>query len=577
MITQTAILLCIVSGAISHSSPWHPLGPADPEQKIKFGLMLPQKGADTIKQLVKVVSDPESASYGQYLTPDQIFDIVRPDALISDQIVRYLSQEAPDIVCGDLGDSLYCEGSVKSIEKMFSVTMWNFYNPIYRARAIRSLQDYTIPANLPIEFVNGISNKLIDFKHIPKVNVKSDRIDSRFVAREPMMRLYNMTSGTYNTSVCAVEFQAGGFVQADLDTSATANGLSPWNVSHVSGSDSGEDIETMLDLTMMVDLANGSNLWFMNYGGWILEFAQDQQSRKVRPNVLSLSYGWAEWDQCSVTSCNGSTAAQYIARSNTELAKLALLGQTVVVASGDAGSPGRTNEGCNSQNPINPVYPGSSPYILSVGATAMISDNSTVQWKTSICQNNSCTTGYRTRPVNFADVQWTSGSGFGIYDSETQPDWQSDAVTEYLQSGVALPNSSFWNDKGRGYPDVTANGHNCPVYNVFGLQEFEDIDGTSCSTPIWASIIAILNDYQTKNGRPNLGFVNPLLYKMAKSCPLAFIPVDEPGNSHCTEGTCCSQDFGFQTPPKKTLWNPVTGLGQPNVGVMKECLDSIFG
>ena len=50
---------------------------------------------------------------------------------------------------------------------------------------------------------------------------------------------------------------------------------------------------------------------------------------------------------------------------------------------------------------------------------------------------------------------------------------------------------------GRGYPDVSALGHNCPV--VVGGEPI-GADGTSCSSPIFASIIGLLNDYQISKG-----------------------------------------------------------------------------
>ena len=152
------------------------------------------------------------------------------------------------------------------------------------------------------------------------------------------------------------------------------------------------------------------------------------------------------------------------------------------------------------------------------------------------------------------------------------PPWQTNFTSEYINSGVYLPNST-WNKKGRGYPDVTANGHNCPV---FGLGEggASSVDGTSCSTPVFAAIVSLLNDHQLSNNKSPLGFVNPLLYKMKLNHPEAFGEVLS-GNNHCTEYLCCSKDFGFSTPTKETNWNPVYGLGQPVVSEMKKYLDSL--
>jgi tripeptidyl-peptidase-1 len=37
-------------------------------------------------------------------------------------------------------------------------------------------------------------------------------------------------------------------------------------------------------------------------------------------------------------------------------------------------------------------------------------------------------------------------------------------------------------------------------------------DGTSCSAPVFASVIAMLNDQLIAVGKPSLGFLNPFLY-----------------------------------------------------------------
>jgi tripeptidyl-peptidase-1 len=248
--------------------------------------------------------------------------------------------------------------------------------------------------------------------------------------------------------------------------------------------------------------------------------------------------------------------------------KLAVRGITLVVASGDAGSPGRTNEGCDpTMNLINPVLPGSSPWILSVGATFVNQNDEQYNYKTPICKEQKCATGLKTQSINFNQTGWTTGSGFGIYLSEWRPKWQKNFVQEYLNSGVFLPDKKNWNINGRGYPDISMVGHNCPVLDG---NEYEMVDGTSCSTPLIAGIIAILNDHQISKGKPKLGFVNPLLYQMANQKGIFKKPIET--NTYCTETLCCNDQFGFQG--SNSLWDPVSGLGEPNVTAMIEYLDN---
>jgi tripeptidyl-peptidase-1 len=270
-----------------------------------------------------------------------------------------------------------------------------------------------------------------------------------------------------------------------------------------------------------------------------------------------MSWGWAEDSQCEIMDCSNITSQQYVERVNNEFVKLGLLGTTITVSSGDAGAPGRTSEDCNVSRPVNPVFPGSSPYVLSIGATYITLDNSSQRFETNICQNHSCVEGNEEQTISQDNVGWTAGGGFDIYHNET-PKWQSKQVTRYLKSGVKLPKK--FNRNGRAYPDVSAVGHSCPTYIDGGLDK---IDGTSCSSPIVAGLLATINDFLWERNRTKLGFANPLLYMVSENCDNCFNDIVD-GHNWCTEQGCCpAHTFGYQA---SKGYDPVTGLGTLNVG-----------
>lgn len=68
--------------------------------------------------------------------------------------------------------------------------------------------------------------------------------------------------------------------------------------------------------------------------------------------------------------------------------------------------------------------------------------------------------------------------------------------------------------------------------------------GTSCSSPIFTSVVALLNDELLNAGKPVLGFLNPWLY----ANPGAFNDITSGWNPGC--GT-----LGFEA---TTGWDPVT-------------------
>jgi tripeptidyl-peptidase-1 len=548
---------------------------------VKFRLVLPQRNVDRLLEYLDHVSDVESSVYGVYLSNKFVSNLVSADPASRAYLAGWA--DASGFACVDGGDYMACSGTASDVHRVFGTKIY-LYGSDRGDLKLRSDTSYRLPTNLNgrVEWVSGLSNHLFPLrtsKRTSTLNATSSDYpaDSGFVSREVVQRMYELGDAmvTFNSSVAAAEFQEGGYTQTDLDQTLVFNNLPKKNVTCNNGTNTGGDVETMLDMDMLADVAGSAELCFLNYDGWVYEFATDLQNMTGRPDVVSVSYGWSERDQCSVVECDNETSKQYVDRSNVELAKLAVMGVTVVVSSGDAGAPGRTCELCDGSDALSPDFPGSSPYVVSVGATYVVASNTTQNWTTPLCTQFGCANGTTTKVVNYNDTGWTSGSGFTLYP-ETRPDWQNDAVTEYLNSGVYLPvNASSWNRNGRGYPDVVALGHNCAVYNVYGSGTFSGVDGTSCSAPLVAAMFTLMNDHQVANGRPKLGYVNPLLYKLASGNSS---PFSHPygGNTYCTEYTCCSQEYGFQSPPNKTVWNPVTGLGELNVQKMLDQLDNYF-
>jgi len=238
----------------------------------------------------------------------------------------------------------------------------------------------------------------------------------------------------------------------------------------------------------------------------------------------------------------------------------------MISASGDSGANGRTDPTC-TENHLNPPYPAASPYITSVGATQIDQSSGVANLPNPPpgCSGQNCASGGYEEAVSYAQANFASGGGFSWVAAT--PAYQQAAVTAYLNSGVALPPTGYYNNNGRGFPDVAAFGSNVLISSGGSL---EGVGGTSCSSPIWGGVIALLNDYIiTKTGKP-LGFLNPLLYKMAAACPSCFNDIVT-GDNICTEDGCSSSCYGFHCTPG---WDPVSGLGSPKYANMLAYLRS---
>jgi tripeptidyl-peptidase I len=162
--------------------------------------------------------------------------------------------------------------------------------------------------------------------------------------------------------------------------------------------------------------------------------------------------------------------------------------------------------------------------------------------------NASITAGEQAVAEPAADPKNDYYSGGGFSNVFPLPDYQSHAVTNYLTEYPPPYTSDIFNNSGkaRAYPDVSAIGIKLPtVYLGSALA----VGGTSASTPIFASIVTLLNEARIAKGKGPIGFLNPTLY----AHPEAFNDITVGGNPGC--GT-----DGFDTQPG---WDPVTGLGTP--------------
>ncbi|KAK3678498.1 hypothetical protein LTR78_001795 [Recurvomyces mirabilis] len=263
--------------------------------------------------------------------------------------------------------------------------------------------------------------------------------------------------------------------------------------------------------------------------------------------VISVSYGEAEAD----------VSARYQYRQCNEIMKLVLQGHTILLASGDYGVasfPGDDNpNGCLSgdgQNATiyNPDFVSSCPYILSVGATQLYS-NQTVNDPESVMQDN----------LGPGAELFASHGGFS--NRYKAPAYQKSALDTYFSKHdpglpyyIAGPNGTniganggVYNRAGRGIPDVSANGANFRAYTNGTDYHWY---GTSLAAPLWASVLTLINEERTAVGKGPVGFVNPVLYEN----PWTLKDITNGSNPNCGSS-------GFAA---VSGWDPATGLGTPN-------------
>jgi subtilase family serine protease len=234
-----------------------------------------------------------------------------------------------------------------------------------------------------------------------------------------------------------------------------------------------------------------------------------------RPTVLSISYGDAE----------SSFPKDDVLGWEKMMQAAAGKGITVCVAAGDQGAYGRHDP--NGPRTASADAPASCPSALAVGGTTLRMQGQTVVEETA-----------------WSNVDDNGATGGGVSSFFSKPAYQQQ---------VAIPGLM------RGIPDVAANADpDTGYWIIFGGQSGV-VGGTSVSAPVWAGIVAGINQLRAARGLAPLGDFHDALYRLQGR---GFRDITRGDNSY--DGV-----RGYQAGPG---WDFCTGWGAPNVSELAQLL-----
>jgi kumamolisin len=326
---------------------------------------------------------------------------------------------------------------------------------------------------------------------------------------------YGFPAGTGQGESVAIIELGGGFRPADLETYFKGLGVGSPSVVAVSvdhgknaptGDANGPDGEVMLDVEVVGSIAPQAKIavYFApnTDAGFLDAITTAIHDTTHKPSVISISWGGPEstWTAQAMTAMDAAFQAA------------ATLGITVCVASGDGGSSDGATGGGDHVD-----FPSSSPFALACGGTSLRISGSSIS----------------------SETVWNDGasggaSGGGISTFFELPSWQN-GLKAAGNKGQATALTK------RGVPDVSGDADPETGYDVRIDGTDTVIGGTSAVAPLWASLIARINQV---SGTP-VGYINPLLYQNAKA--LRDITQGNNGDFDATVG-----------------WDACTGLGSPN-------------
>ena len=412
-------------------------------------------------------------------------------------------------------------GTVAAMNQAFGVELKQYEHPSgkYRGR--------TGPVQLPVELQDVVEGVFgLDNRPQAKPHFRRRRgvggaraAAAQGVSYTPpqIATLYNFPTGVDGSGECIALIELGGgynptdltsyWNQLNLTETPTVSAVAVGNGSNnPTGDPNGPDGEVMLDIEVAGSIAPAAKIavYFAENtdAGFLNAITTAVHDSTNNPSVVSISWGGPEssWTQQAMTSMDQAFQAA------------AAMGVTVCVASGDDGSTDGVTDGLNHVD-----FPASSPNVLACGGTELMASGNTI-----------------TSEIVWNELANNEGaSGGGISDVFPLPSWQTAANVP--------PSANPNHNVGRGVPDVAGDADPTTGYVTLVNGQPDVIGGTSAVAPLWAGLIALINQ---SLGKP-AGFINALLYQNPNG---DFNSITSGNNGAYSAGPG---------------WNACTGLGSP--------------
>ena len=532
------------SGSVFEAAAPAAFGPAtgslDASTTVRIVLVLPSIDARGAEAFVRSVSDPDSESYGRFLTPKQYANRFGASAADYAALLGWAHASGLAVVRQSTArTTLTLAGDAQTVGGLFSTQLASLRTPQGRF----GFAPTTLP-QLPSGLVGKVSAVLglvntgrLAVLHrarneaLPNPDsgtgvlggLSPSDLQSVYVVPAPL---------TLAKSQNIALFEQGGFAMSDVAVYKRRYKLPniPVVVKGVDGSGTGvvpeADVEADLDVDMAI--AINPNLKQVT----VYEDAVDPF-----PVALVDSLGSMADDDSAQTVSISYGFDEAMASRGDELAvkaaavQMAAQGQTLFAASGDDGAYG------DSPPTLNTSFPATDPFITAVGGTTL----------------------FNLDGVYAGEEAWNllglgaGATGGGISAFFPLPSWQK-------AGGASVASANGGSATMRNVPDVAAVADPQTGLSIYNARTggWSVIGGTSASSPIWASFVSVIDGARAGAGLPSLGLFNPLLYRLGEAATFGLRDVTDGSNGNVEIfGTP-----GFNAGPG---YDNTTGLGSINL------------
>ena len=521
-------------------SQWVSQGPSSSDTRLQIQIGLKQENIAALEEKLMDISNPASPNYGKWLSKAEVDAITAPSAVNIALVKAWLEFVGITDVSQPSPDWIDFTAPVSKVETLLDAKYESFFLESEQ-RAIPRTTKYSIPLLLhPIidmitpttAFYRNIAPHVAPQPKASSVQRRAPTCASNAITPSCINSIYNVDyKSTGSQLVASTEFIEVAASHSDYEIFGQdyVPGLKDFKDVSVSGGSnpgSGNEntlLEGNLDTQYIGGLAYPNPSEYLSVGPTgndftdeIANFASYLTSTSTPPSSVSTSYGGEEQ----------GFSASYLNRVCNEFMKAGSRGISVFFSSGDYGVGGNDESSCNQG--FYALWPATCPYSTAVGGTQFDGNSEVV--------------------AQFTSVGGSSGGGFSY--NFAAPSYQSTVVSSYVVS-LGSTYKGYYNPSGRGYPDVALVSEPFQIIINGGVTS---VLGTSCSSPSWAALVSVLNDYRYSKGEANLGFLNPLLY--SANMTTALRDVTSGRNPGCNSN-------GFSAAKG---WDPTTGLGSLDFG-----------
>ena len=337
-----------------------------------------QKNMDELTNILYDISDPDSLNYGQHWSKDEVTAFTsNPEG--RDAVVSYLNSNGASVVSETrAGEYISARAPIKVWETMFDTEFFAFrmtHSDASVENLIRA-EHYSVPRELD-EHLAGVFNtiEMFDqiFKHTQSVPIaKRDKFStagSGYMTPDSLRSYYNMTgtSGSINSTQAIFGTVGQYFSPANLASFQSWANSPIIPAAHLIGGHVDDKMcltysncaEANLDMQYIMTMSPYSPTTYWYSDNWFTGFLSEVANTVKPPKVISMSYGSLETNM---------VASVYIG-FDTEAIKLGIQGTTLFSSSGDDGVSPFYARSDGSKCGYVPVFPTSSPYVISVGGT----------------------------------------------------------------------------------------------------------------------------------------------------------------------------------------------------------------